>query len=156
MIRRVLFVCLGNICRSPLAQGVFEHALEERGRRQEFTVESCGIGGWHVGERPDSRSVDVARRNGITLASRARQLATPDDFMRFDLLLAMDRRNMRSLVHAGCPADKARLFLSYAPPELAERYNLEVPDPYDGGPREFDEVFELVRRGVEGLVDAIV
>lgn len=156
MIRRVLFVCLGNICRSPLAQGVFEHVLVERNRRQEFTIESCGIGGWHVGEPPDPRTRDVASRYGITLRSRARQLATPDDFARFDLLLAMDRRNLRALNHAGCPADKARLFLSYAPAELAERYNMDVPDPYDGGPREFEEVYQLIHHGSQGLADAIV
>jgi protein-tyrosine phosphatase len=156
MIRRVLFVCLGNICRSPLAQGVFEHMLVERNRRHEFTVESCGIGGWHVGEPPDPRTRDVASRYGIILRSRARQLSIPDDFTRFDLLLAMDRRNLRALTHAGCPAEKARLFLSYAPADLGARYNMEVPDPYHGGPREFEEVFELIRQGSQGLADAIV
>lgn len=155
VIRSLLFVCLGNICRSPLAQGVFEHLLAERQRRSEFTVESCGIGGWHVGERPDPRTIDVANRNGIQLASRARQLAVPQDFERFDLLLAMDRRNLRSLMQAGCPKAKAGLFLSYAPAELAERYNLEVPDPYSGGSAEFEEVYRLVRAGAQGLMHAI-
>jgi protein-tyrosine phosphatase len=154
--RRVLFVCLGNICRSPLAQGVFEHLTEARGVRSQFTIESCGIGGWHAGDPPDPRTVEVARRNGIELRSRARQLEMPRDFERFELIPAMDRRNLRNLTQSGCPASRAALFLSFAPATIAEPVSLEVPDPYYGGPEGFEEVYRLVYAGAEGLLNAVL
>ncbi len=154
--RRVLFVCLGNICRSPLAQGVFEHVADARGVRDRFTVESCGIGNWHVGNPPDERAVAVARAHGVTLRSRARQFDPAADPARFDLLLAMDASNLRSLTGAGCPPEKARLLLSFAPPELAERFGGEVPDPYYGGADGFEEVYRLVHAGAEGLLNAML
>lgn len=154
--RRVLFVCLGNICRSPLAQGVFEHLTDSRGVRSQFTIESCGIGDWHVGQSPDERAVAVARAHGVELRSRARQFDPAADPRRFDLLLAMDGRNLRSLTGAGCPADKALLFLSFAPPELAEPFEREVPDPYYGGSDGFEEVYRLVHAGAEGLLHALL
>jgi protein-tyrosine phosphatase len=154
--RSVLFVCLGNICRSPLAQGVFEHLLESRGLREDFTVESCGTGGWHVGSPPDERMLATARRHGVHLRSRARQLDPATDFQRFSLILPMDRRNLRDLRGHGCPPEAARLFLSFAPPAIAEPHALEVPDPYYGGPEGFDEVYRLVRAGAEGLLNAVL
>lgn len=154
--RGVLFVCLGNICRSPLAQGVFEHMAEQAGVLGEFTIESCGIGDWHVGAPPDERSIAVARRHGIQLRSRARQLDPNTDFQRFGLLIAMDRRNLSSLLARGCDAARARLFLDFAPRELAEKHGHEVPDPYYGGPEGFDEVYELVHSAGQGLLRAVL
>jgi protein-tyrosine phosphatase len=153
--RRVLFVCLGNICRSPLAQGVLEHQATARGVRDRLTIASCGTGSWHVGQPPDPRTIDVARRHGVALRSRARALDPACDFTAFDLLLAMDRRNLRDILRAGGPPGKAALFLQFAPPELAARYGHDVPDPYHGGPEGFDEVYSLVRAGAEGLLDAM-
>ncbi len=154
--RSVLFVCLGNICRSPLAQGVFEHLALQRGVRDQFTIESCGIGDWHVGEAPDERAIAIARRHGIELRSRARQLDAQSDSRRFDLLLAMDRRNLRALLKAGCPAERTRLFLDFAPPHVSGPHAGEVPDPYYGGPEGFEQVFGLVHAAGEGLLNAVL
>jgi len=151
-----LFVCLGNICRSPLAQGVFEHLLSERGVREEFTVESCGTGDWHRGQRPDPRAIDVASKHGVELRSRARQLDAKCDFERFELLLAMDRRNLQGLMEAGADPARTRLFLAFAPEQIARPHALEVPDPYDGGPEQFEEVYQLVHVGAKGLLDAVL
>lgn len=156
-VRSVLFVCLGNICRSPLAQGVMEHLSAQRGVRSLLTIESCGTGAWHVGERPDPRTIEVAQRNGVRLSSRARQLAPATDFARFDLLLAMDRRNLSSILRAGCPGHKALLFRTFDPIARADPendpWNLEVPDPYHGGPAGFDDSFAMVRRTVQAMLD---
>lgn len=154
--RSVLFVCLGNICRSPLAQGVFEHLTEQAGVRAEFVIESCGIGDWHVGAAPDERSIAVARRHGVHLRSRARQVDPATDFRRFELLIAMDRRNLSSLLGRGCDASRVRLFLDFAPRGLAEKHGYEVPDPYCGGPEGFDEVYELVHASGQGLLRAVL
>lgn len=156
-VRRVMFVCLGNICRSPLAQGVFEHLAEARGVRDQVIVASSGTGGWHVGEPPDRRSIDVARRNGVTLRSRGQKLDPRRHFDAFDLLLAMDRQNLADMLAAGCPPDRAALFLSFAPGTLAATHSepmrtLEVPDPYHGGAEGFDAVYQLVHAGAEGLL----
>lgn len=158
-VRSVLFVCLGNICRSPLAQGLMEHHAEQRGVRDQLTIESCGTGAWHVGNPPDPRTIDVARRNGVRLASRARQLAPPGDFDRFDLLLAMDRQNLSAILRHGCPSHKALLFRTFDPiswpdPEQ-DPWNLEVPDPYHGGPAGFEDGFAMVHRTTRALLDAM-
>src|SRR5688500_1630475 len=104
---RVLFVCLGNICRSPLAEGVFLHLVKEAGLTDRFEVASAGTGEWHIGERPDSRSIAVARRHGVELPSRARQVESKD-LHTFDHVIAMDRENLRDLKRlagAGAKAD---------------------------------------------------
>lgn len=149
---RVLFVCLGNICRSPTAEGVFRHLLETRGVSHRVAVDSCGIGPWHVGKAPDPRARDAAARRGVDLSSlRARQLAD-DDFERFDLLLAMDHDNLAAIEARRPPHSRvpARLFLAYAGnPERA------VPDPYFGGERGFDEVLDLIEVASQGLLEEI-
>lgn len=160
-VRRVMFVCLGNICRSPLAQGVFEHLAVARDVRDDLIIASCGTGHWHVGDPPDHRSIAVARAHGVHLRSRGRQLDASCDFTAFDLLVPMDRSNLRNLLAAGCPKDRARLLLEFAPPAaLAEHpeaaRTLEVPDPYHGTPADFERVYRLVHAGAEGLLDAIV
>lgn len=170
-VSSVLMVCLGNICRSPLAQGVLEHMAHQRGLRHRLTIASRGTGHWHVGDPPDPRSIAVAKSHGVTLSSRGRQLDTPD-FGAFDLVLAMDRSNLKNIarlagVHTpGMTYDRgpvqlskgsrAHLFLEFAPPELAERYALEVPDPYTGGPEGFEEVYQLVEAGCQGVLDAVL
>ena len=150
----VLFVCLGNICRSPLAEGVFRAVLERQGLTDRFRVDSCGTGGWHVGEPPDRRSVAVARRHGIDIGrQRARQLAS-DDFEGFDWIVAMDGQNERN-IRQRCPrgADvRITRVLSHAP-ELGEA---DVPDPYYGGPGGFDHVYRLLDTACEALLEDIL
>lgn len=137
----VLFVCLGNICRSPTAEGVFRAICEREGLSGQVFIDSAGTAAYHVGEPPDRRSQEAARRRGIDLSSlRARQLAD-EDFHRFDLLLAMDNANL-SAMHDRCPEvcrDRLALFLAQAP----ELLQTEVPDPYYGGAQGFDEVLDL-------------
>ena len=139
---KVLFVCLGNICRSPTAHGVFEHWVAKRGLADQITVDSSGTGGWHLGQAPDSRSTAAAAKRGYDLSAlRARQLSR-EDFFRFDYILAMDRSNLADL-QAVAPADYAgelALFLSYANNGTRE----EVPDPYYGSGDGFTAVLDLV------------
>jgi protein-tyrosine phosphatase len=153
----VLFVCLGNICRSPLAEGVFRSLVRERGLEDRFLIESAGTGAWHVDQPPDPRSVDIARRHGVSLdGQRARQVR-PDDFARFDYVVAMDRANLRALERlrdqAGQNDRASVVLLRDHDPEPGDG---EVPDPYYGGPHGFDDVFDMVRRSAEALLDELV
>ena len=149
---RVLFVCLGNICRSPTAEGVFRHLLETRGLERRVSVDSCGIGPWHVGKEPDSRACEAALRRGIDLSTlRARQLAD-EDFHRFDYLLAMDHDNLAA-IEARCPVDSQAhvgLFLAFAGQD-----DSAVPDPYYGGDTGFETVLDLVEAASLGLIEEI-
>jgi protein-tyrosine phosphatase len=136
---------MGNICRSPTAEGVMRHLLAERGLDGEIEVQSAGTGGWHAGNPPDARATATARARGITLEGAARQV-TADDFEEFDWLVAMDRENLRDLRAIAPPGTehKVRLLLD------EER---DVPDPYYGGPRGFEEVLDLVEAGCARLLD---
>lgn len=150
---RVLFVCLGNICRSPLAEGVFLHLVREAGLTHRFEVDSAGTGDWHVGERPDARAVAVAKKHGVELPSRARQV-TPADLDAFDHVLAMDRENLRDLermARRGAAAD-IRLLRRHDPVRDGD----DVPDPYYGGPSGFDLVYEMVHRSCAALLDGLL
>jgi protein-tyrosine phosphatase len=151
---RLLFVCLGNICRSPTAEGVMRHRVEERGLGDRITVDSAGTGDWHVGDPPDARATAAARERGITLEGAARQVRT-EDFDAFDLILAADRSNQRALL-ALAPDDEARAkvrLLREFDPDAVAGGELDVPDPYyEGG---FDHVLAVVERACEGLLDEI-
>lgn len=149
---KILFVCLGNICRSPLAEGVFQHRVEERGLEGRFEADSAGTGAWHVGEPPDDRSAQVARRNGIELSGSARQM-TPSDLHDFDWVIAMDRSNLDAIraLHARHGGDAELALLRDFDAEPGD-----VPDPYYGGPGGFDRVFELVSRSIDGLLSALL
>lgn len=146
----VLFVCMGNICRSPLAHGLFEELVNQEGLSDRIMVDSAGTHAYHVGEPPDPRSQQTAQRHGIDLSrQRARRVALPD-FETFDYILAMDRDNYRILIDSA-PVDqqhKIRLFLEFAP----QRGEEEVPDPYYGGPDGFDRVYEMVEAASNGLM----
>ncbi|MBB3143295.1 low molecular weight protein-tyrosine-phosphatase [Halomonas organivorans] len=149
---RVLFVCLGNICRSPTAEGMFRQHLKEAGLADRVDVDSCGIGPWHVGKSPDARAQAAAISRGLDLSAlRARQLCDTD-FTRFDYLLAMDHDNLAAL-NARRPADcdaYLGLFLAFAGfPDRA------VPDPYFGGRDGFEEVMGLIEAASRGLVEAL-
>jgi protein-tyrosine phosphatase len=153
---RLLFVCLGNICRSPTAEGVMRHLLREEGLEDAIEVDSAGTGDWHVGNTPDDRSTLVARRRGIALTGRARQVDAAD-FEAFDLILAMDRSNYDEL-HGRAPDAEARervKLLREYDPEAVAAGDLEVPDPYYGGPDGFEDVLDLVTRACEGLLDEV-
>ena len=150
-VASVCFVCLGNICRSPTAEGVFQGLLRKAGLEERVRVESAGTGGYHIGALPDRRSSAAARARGLELSSRARQFA-PEDWQRFDYVLAMDRENFEALA-AGAPSAaaraKLRLFRSFDPeaPEGAE-----VPDPYYGGAEGFEHVLDLCEAASAGLL----
>lgn len=146
----VLFVCLGNICRSPTAQGVFARQLEAEGLQDRVRIDSAGTGDWHVGKSPDPRATDAARQRGIDLTDqRARQVSL-EDFYTFDYILAMDRANLGDLRSMAPPNGEARveLFLSYARHSDTE----EVPDPYYGGESGFTRVLDLITDAGGGLL----
>ncbi len=154
---RLLFVCLGNICRSPTAEGVMRHLLRERGLEGAVEVESAGTGSWHVGHAPDERATSAARSRGIELSGEARQVR-PADFASFDLLIAMDRANydeLRALAPDADARDRARLLREHDPRAVATG-DLEVPDPYYGGADGFEGVLDVVTRACEGLLDEVL
>ncbi len=151
----VLFVCLGNICRSPLAEGVFRHLLDEKGLADRFRVDSAGTGSWHVGESPDHRAMRSAATHGVTLTGHARQVQ-PEDFHRFDYMVAMDQPNLSHLqkYRKGVGGDALLFLLREFDREGGP--GAEVPDPYYGGPNGFEEVYDMVDRSCRGLLDHIL
>lgn len=150
----VLFVCLGNICRSPLAEGIFTSLVAEAGLEDRFEIESAGTGAWHVGERPDARAEMVANQHGVDLVSRARQI-TEDDLHHFDYVIAMDRENLRNIQRMAdaSDADAAIHLLREFDPEGDT--GAEVPDPYYGGASGFENVYEMVHRSCRALLDRL-
>jgi protein-tyrosine phosphatase len=149
----VLFVCLGNICRSPLAEGIFLHLVNEAGLSDRFEIDSAGTGAWHVGEMPDARATIVASQHGVNLTSRARQI-TDDDLEQFDWVIAMDRENLRNIermaLSTGSDAE-IHLLREFDP----EGGGDEVPDPYYGGTSGFETVYEMVHRSCQVLLDRL-
>lgn len=150
---RVLFVCMGNICRSPMAEGVFRHLVGEAGLAERFEIDSAGIGAWHEGEPPDERATATAAGRGITLTGAARQVR-PADLRDFHYILAMDEENLsalRRLKRLAAPDAEVRLLREFDA-EARPGEPLEVPDPYYGGPRGFDLVYDMVERAGRGLL----
>ncbi|MBR7958930.1 low molecular weight phosphotyrosine protein phosphatase [Burkholderia vietnamiensis] len=149
----ICFVCLGNICRSPTAEGVMRHQVDAAGLADRIAIDSAGTGDWHVGEPPDTRAQAAARTRGYDLSAlRARQVSAAD-FERFDLLLAMDEANLAEL-RRRCPAehrDKLRLLMEFAPGSA----ETEVADPYFGGAQGFEQVLDQVERACAGLLDTL-
>lgn len=148
----ILFVCMGNICRSPTAEGVFRHYVAEAGLAGLFEIDSAGTHAYHVGEPPDKRAQEAAARRGFSLADiRARRVA-PEDFERFHHIIAMDEDNL-ALLHEQAGAgqrEKIRLFL-----EFSSGAETEVPDPYYGGATGFERVLDLVEDASRGLLEAL-
>ncbi|MCK7576381.1 MAG: low molecular weight phosphotyrosine protein phosphatase [Chromatiales bacterium] len=147
---RILFVCMGNICRSPTAHGVFRRLVIDEGLSHRIEIDSAGTHAYHIGEPPDRRARDTARMRGIDIGDLRARLAEPDDFVHFHYVLAMDRDNYENLARL-CPngmEDRLRLFMDFAP-ELGIR---EVPDPYYGGQRGFEQVFDMVESAARGLL----
>jgi len=152
---RLLFVCLGNICRSPTAEGVMRHVVEESGMQGQIVLDSAGTGSWHVGSPPDERATAAARERGVTLEGAARQVR-PADLDDFDLILAMDRSNLRELqaLAGGEPEGRIRLLREFDPASGGDG-DLDVPDPYYGATGGFAEVFDLVESSCRGLLEEI-
>jgi protein-tyrosine phosphatase len=154
----VCFVCLGNICRSPTAEGVMRHLVGEAELAHHFLIDSAGTGDWHIGEPPDERAQFAAGRRGYELAAlRGRQIAAMD-FERFDLLIAMDGKNVAALRQI-CPAehrDKIRLLMEFVPEVDSRRSGArEVVDPYFGGAEGFEQVLDQCEAACRGLITAL-
>jgi protein-tyrosine phosphatase len=150
---KVLFVCMGNICRSPLAHGLFEHRVEKAGLSDRISIDSAGTHAYHIGELPDPRSQETALSHGFDLSSQRGRKVTASDFPKFDYVLAMDNDNHALLIEQ-CPDEhrhKLKLFLEFAP-QLAET---EVPDPYYGGASGFEHVYQLIDAAADGLMEDI-
>ncbi len=153
--QRVLFVCLGNICRSPTAEGVMRALVREAGLEDRIEVDSAGTGSWHIGDSPDTRATAAARERGIALEGAARQVQR-GDFETFDLIVAMDRQNFADLRHLA-PDERAAekvVLLRELDPATAGR-QLDVPDPYHGGARGFEHVFDLVHDACAALLEEL-
>lgn len=150
---RVLFVCTGNICRSPTAEAVFRHRIDAADLSGRVECDSAGTHGYHVGEPPDARTREAAALRGYDMRGQRARKLHPLDFERFDLLLAMDRGHL-DLMRRQCPdhlADRLRLFLDFAPGTGRS----DVPDPYYGGPDGFELVLDLIETGASGLLRSI-
>jgi protein-tyrosine phosphatase len=148
---RILFVCMGNICRSPLAQGVFEDVLRREGLEGEVFVDSAGTGSWHVGEPPDERAQRSAGLRGLDLSSQRARRISAEDCQNFDYILTMDEDNYRAVASLCQGSAVVRPFLDFA----ADSPEREVPDPYYGGPDGFERVLDLVEQASMGLLKDI-
>jgi protein-tyrosine phosphatase len=147
---KVLFVCMGNICRSPTAQGVFEALVSREGLLGHIQVDSAGTHAYHVGEPPDPRAQQAASRRGLDLSVQRARKVRPEDFLEFDYVLAMDRRNYEDLKEICHPdyEERLRLFLEFAPQVEVP----DVPDPYYGGVQGFERVLDLIEQAADGLL----
>ena len=145
----ILFVCLGNICRSPVAEAIFKHQIEKLGLSDHFFADSCGTANYHVGDNPDHRAIKNALKNGVEIHHKGRQI-THADLEIFDLILAMDRHNLNSILKlSGAEKyfDKIKLMRFYDPISVGD-----VPDPYYGSEKDFQEVFEILDRSIQNLI----
>jgi protein-tyrosine phosphatase len=150
MTMRILFVCLGNICRSPTAEAVLARIAAQEAPDLRIEVDSAGTAGYHIGEPPDVRSQEAAARRGYDMSRLRARIVEPGDFERFELILAMDRDNL-AVLHRRAPATarkQVQLFLEFAP----DAGMLDVPDPYYGGSSGFEEVLDLVEAASRGLI----
>jgi protein-tyrosine phosphatase len=154
MTTRILFVCMGNICRSPTAEGVFRKLVQERAPHLQVEIDSAGTHAYHVGEPPDRRAIAAAARRGIDLSGLRARMVDESDFEGFDLLVAMDQLNREVLLDRSPDEyrERVRLMLEFAPTTDVE----DVPDPYYGGPVGFEHVLDLVEEASKGLLDELL
>ena len=150
---KVLFVCMGNICRSPTAHGVFRYLVEREGLGHLISIDSAGTHAYHVGSQPDRRAQETARRRGVDLSDLVARRVSAEDLEVFDYVLAMDQENFIALseLTSGPQAEKIQMFMDFAPAMRTR----EVPDPYYGGPSGFERVFDMVEAAAQGLLDDI-
>jgi protein-tyrosine phosphatase len=155
---RVLFVCLGNICRSPMAEGVFRRIVEERNLQEKISCDSAGTSGFHADELPDPRMIETARAHGIELTHRSRKLQAKD-FADFDYIISMDSANLdiilamqKKAAQLGIQAHPKILMMRSFDPDVSDEAE-DVPDPYYGGMNGFEEVYQMLRRACENFVD---
>lgn len=148
----ILFVCMGNICRSPTAEGVFRHHVEKAGKADQLHIDSAGTHAYHAGEPPDRRAIAAAERRGMSLEGIRARRVSDDDFERFDYIIAMDEDNVLRLKDQSPPEyhPKVRLFL-----EFSSGHEREVPDPYYGGAAGFERVLDLVEEASRGLLETL-
>ena len=156
MVKKILFVCLGNICRSPAAEGIFKKKIKDRELENLFVVDSAGTGGWHVGNLADQRMREAALSRGIELTSRSRKI-DHNDLYEFDHILVMDKDNLnavKSLIKDNTyPINsKIKLILSYSKKSQLD----EVPDPYYGGQNGFENVLDLLDDAIDELIDSLI
>ena len=156
MVKKILFVCLGNICRSPAAEGIFKQKIKDRDLENLFVVDSAGTGGWHVGNLADRRMREAALSRGIELTSRSRKI-DDNDLYEFDHILVMDKDNLnavKSLIkdHTYPINSKIKLILSYSKKSQLD----EVPDPYYGGQNGFEKVLDLLNDAIDELIDSLI
>lgn len=139
---RLLIICLGNICRSPMVEGALRHRLRQAGLQDQVVVDSAGTGGWHVGQAPDPRAIAIAAANGVDISSFSGRQLKSDDFRQFDWLLCADSSNLREVARRSVAHARARygLFLPWA---LGNGEHTEIPDPYTGGRADFRRVWEM-------------
>ncbi|MDB5255669.1 MAG: protein tyrosine phosphatase [Chitinophagaceae bacterium] len=150
-VQRILLVCLGNICRSPMAEGILAHLVKERGLIQSIELDSAGTGAYHIGSNPDVRAQEVCLSHGVTLQHKARQVKRTD-FDAFDYILAMDDNNYEALKKIA-PHEHLFLMRSF---DATAQDDLNVPDPYYGGIEGFNEVYNMLHRAANGLLDHII
>jgi len=148
---KILFVCLGNICRSPLAEAIFNEKIKSKGLQNEFRSDSCGTANYEIGNWPDPRTIRSANKNNVPINHIARQL-TRADLQKFDLILAMDKNNLKGVLNLASDEEqsKIKLMRSYDPQGEGD-----VPDPYYGNEKDFDEVFAILNRSIEKLIDEL-
>lgn len=157
MQQRILFVCMGNICRSPTAEGVTRAIAEKKGVATDFVFDSAGTHGYHIGHAPDARANATARKRGYDLSQLKARQVNAFDFEHFDHILAMDRDNL-ALLRQACPEElhgKLRLFMEFATRTGRHGWADEVPDPYYGGPEGFERVLDMIEDAANGLLDTL-
>lgn len=148
---RIIFVCLGNICRSPLGEGIFRHLVEERGLSEHFYIDSAGTASYHTGEKPDPGSIRAAKKHGVSLEGQYARQFTKEDLTQWDYIIAMDSSNHRNICKLGAIRGNIHLLREFDPEEPGD-----VPDPWAKGDDAFLETYAIVHRSCVGLLDHII
>lgn len=152
-ISSILFICLGNICRSPLAEGVFRHEATKRGVINQLSIDSAGTGGWHIGNPPDPRSVETAAGHGIDISHQVCRRLSRDDFNSFDIILGMDNSNIIDATSANHASGSAQIMLFTQFAQMGD--NLDIEDPYYGGAAGFETAYQMIKQASVNSLDRL-